>query len=166
MASAIVYESVAEGANVKVGDLFEGRKFWVAQRVPNRTDLLNLIKANGGSIVQIEKLADWMIADHFRPTQCPPGSINYDFIKQSVAKGELQDPNDFPAGPKTGATRDVGSISRPAKSTRVPFTPEDDRQLYRWAKDAQASGVAVSGNELYMRLEEKVLGHVRFATCC
>ncbi len=166
MASAIVYENVAEGAGVEAGELFRGMKFWVAQRVPNRTDLLNLIKANGGSIVQVESQADWLIADHFRPKFCPPGSINYDFVKQSVAKGELLDPNDFPAGPKIGTARNVGSIDRPAKGTRIPFTPEDDRLLYKWVKDAQAIGAAVNGNELYMQLETKVLEQLRFATHC
>lgn len=160
MASAIVYENVAEGADLATGELFEGKNFWVAQRVPHRTALLGVIKANGGSIVQLEKLADWMIADHFRK-KCPAGSISYDFVHKSVAKGEILDPNDFPAGPRIGTVRDAGSMSRPAKGIRAPFTSEEDRILYKWAKDAQSRGAAVSGNKLYMALEEKVLRHVQ-----
>lgn len=155
MASAIVYDDVAEGADVATGDLFEGLKFWVAQRVPNRLALLKKITANGGSTVQLEKQADWLIADHFRK-QCPPGSISYEFVEKSIAKGEILDPDDFPAGPRLGTARDPGSIIRPAKGTRAAYTPDEDRQLYKWVRDAQASGVAVSGNELYKKLEAKV----------
>lgn len=157
MAHAIVYDNIAESANIKTGALFEGRKFWVAQRVPNRTALLGLIQANGGSIVQLEKQADWTIGDHFRkPKDNPPGSISYDFIHKSIAKGEIQNPNDFPAGARLGTARDPGSMTMPAKGTRTPFTTEDDRQLYEWAQDARARGVAVSGNELYKQLEQQV----------
>lgn len=160
MASAIVYENVTEGANIETGRLFEGKKFWVAQRVPQRSALLGLIKTNGGSVVQLEKQADWMIDDHFRKN-CLPGTINYEFIHKSIAKGEIQDPDEYPAGPRTGTAREVGSISRPAKATRASFTPEEDRILYKWARDAQRIGAAVNGNELYKQLESKVLRPAR-----
>lgn len=160
MASAVVYENVAEDADLGTGALFEDKKFWVAQRVPHRAALLGLIKANGGSIALLEKQADWIIADHFRK-DCPPGSISYDFVHKSIAKAEILDPNDFPAGPRIGTARDPGSIARPAKGTRAAFTPDEDRILYKWAKAAQTSGVAISGNELYKKLEEKVCRRVR-----
>ncbi|KAJ4983964.1 transcription factor [Stagonosporopsis vannaccii] len=154
MASAVVYENVTKGADLVAGKLFAGKKFWVAQRVPHRATLLHVIEANGGSVVKLEKLADWMIADHFRK-DCPPGTISYDFIHKSIAKGEVLDPNDFPAGPRIGTARDPGSMTRPSKGTRASFTPEDDRILYKWAKDAQSRGAPVSGNEIYKKLEEK-----------
>ncbi|KAH6629075.1 hypothetical protein C7974DRAFT_453630 [Boeremia exigua] len=152
MAPGIVYENVAEGADLETGALFEGRKFYVVQRVPNRAALLDAIKANGGFIVQLEKQADWMIADHFR-RDCPPGSISYDFVQKSIAKGEVLDPDNFPAGPQLGTARDPGSLVRPAKSTRAHFTADEDRILYKWAKDAQVSGVRVGGNEIYKQFE-------------
>lgn len=154
MPAAVVYDDVAEGADVATGALFEGCRFWVAQRVPIRASYLAKIEANGGQLVKLEKQADFLIADHFRK-DCAPGTISYEFIDKSIAKGELLDPDDFPAGPRTGTARDVGSIVQPAKGTRAAYTPEEDRQLYKWVRDAQALGIAVSGNELYKQLEEK-----------
>jgi hypothetical protein len=160
MASAVVYDDVAEGADVAAGSLFEGYKFWIAQRVPCRASYLAKIEANGGQIVKLEKQADFLIADHFR-RDCAPGTTSYEFIDKSIANGEVLDPDSFPAGPRVGTARDVGSIVRPAKGTRAAYTPEEDRQLYKWARDAQAIGVAVSGNELYKALEKKVrIAHV------
>jgi hypothetical protein len=156
MAASIVYDNAAEGVKLEAGQLFKGYRFWVAQRVPQRTTLLNLIKANGGAEVKLEKHADWMIADHFRRKDCPPGSISYEFVHKSIANGELLDPDDFPAGPTIGTARDPGSIVRPAKGVRAAYTPDEDRILYKWVKDAEASGLRVRGNELYKQLEQKV----------
>ena len=164
MASGIIYEDVTEGAELEAGGLFEGKQFWIAQRVPGRKELENVVIANGGTIVKLEKQADYMIADHFR-RDCPPGSISYTFVRESVARGELQDPDDHPAGPKVGTAREVGSSSRPAKNTRTPYTPEEDRILYRWAKAAERSGLAISGNELYKQLEAQVCGFSRITAC-
>jgi len=155
MASILVYENVTEDAQIGTGHLFEGRSFWVAQRVPHRTALLALIRANGGEIVPLEKQADWMIADHFRK-DCPPGTISYEFVHKSIARGSILDPNDFPAGPKIGTAREPGSLVRPARFARYAFTPNEDRILYNWVKEAVASGVPMSGNELYKQLEQKV----------
>ncbi|KAJ4344979.1 hypothetical protein N0V95_006057 [Ascochyta clinopodiicola] len=158
MAASVVYDNVAEGVKLETGRLFQGRKFWVAQRVPQRSALLDLIRANGGQITLLEKQADWMIADHFR-RDCPPGTISYEFVQKSIAKGEILDPNDFPAGPRVGTARDPGSLSRPAKGARNAYTPDEDRMLYNWVKDAAARGVAISGNELYKQLEQKCPRH-------
>ena len=165
MAATLVYENVTEDAQIQTGHLFEGRDFWVAQRVPHRTALLALIRANGGEIVQLEKQADWMIADHFRK-DCPPGTISYEFIHKSIARGSILDPNDFPAGPKIGTAREPGSLVRPARFARYAFTPSEDRILYSWVKEAVASGVPMSGNELYKQLEQKVCMRVRIWSRC
>ncbi|KAF3042638.1 hypothetical protein E8E12_004010 [Didymella heteroderae] len=154
MASATVYDDVAEGADIPPGALFQGYKFWVAQRVFSRASCLAKIEANGGQVVKLEKQADFLIADHIYK-DCAPGTISYEFIDKSIAEGAVLDPDDFPAGPRVGTARDVGSMVRPAKGTRAAYTPEEDRQLYKWVRDAQANGVAVSGNELYKQLEKK-----------
>lgn len=154
MAGQIVYDDFAESARLQ-GQLFAGKKFWVAQRVPTRNYLLDLIKSNGGDVVKLEKSADYMIADHFR-RDCPPGSISYTFIDKSIKNGAVEAPESHPAGPPAGTVREAGSIVRPAKGARVPYTAEDDRILYEWVRDHQGKLGLVGGNELYMQLEKKV----------
>ncbi|KAF9697883.1 hypothetical protein EKO04_004405 [Ascochyta lentis] len=144
--------------DLETGHLFDSRKFWVAQRVPHRNELLELIRANGGYIVPLEKQADWVIEDHFKKG-CAPGTISYEFVHRSIAQGEILDPNDFPAGPKIGTARDPGSLVRPAKGVRNAYTPDEDRILYKWVQDAAASGVAIRGNEIYKQLEQKYPRH-------
>ncbi|KAF2279745.1 uncharacterized protein EI97DRAFT_430763 [Westerdykella ornata] len=153
MAAPTVYENVAPGANIK-GSLFAGKKFWVSQRIPQRTSFLERIRSNGGEVVLLEKKADYMIADHFRK-DCPPGSISYTFIEESIKSGALADPEDHRAGPPLGTAREAGSMVRPTKSSRAPYTTEDDRILYNWVKEYERQGGAVSGNEIYKQLEAK-----------
>jgi hypothetical protein len=157
MAGPTVYKHAAEEFDFSSGaGIFAGKKFWVAQRVPSRSRLLDDIKANGGEIVQLEKMADYRIADHFRPTTCAPGTISYTFVEKSIKDGELQDPADHRAGPPLGEAREPASVYRPTKSGRAAYTAEEDRILYKWVRDAQEAGVQIGGNEIYMQLEAKV----------
>jgi hypothetical protein len=156
MAPPTVINHVADDFELEgVGQLFAGKKFWVAQRVPTRNRLLDEIKANGGEIVMLEKKADYMIADHFRK-DCPPGSISYEFVEKSIQEGRIRDPEDHRAGPPLGEAREPGSINRPAKGGRAAYTPEEDRILYKWVRDCEATGGSASGNEIYKQLEAKV----------
>lgn len=156
MAAPTIYEDVVDVPGLEnVGQLFAGKKFWVAQRVPARIALLDDIESNGGEIVKLEKLADYMIADHFRK-DCPAGSISYQFVTKSIKEGQLQDPQDHRAGPPMGEAREPGAIHRPTKGGRAPYTPEEDRILYKWVRDFTANGGAESGNEIYKQLEAKV----------
>jgi hypothetical protein len=157
MAGPTVYKHVAEEFDFSSGaGIFAGKKFWVAQRVPSRSRLLDDIKANGGEIVQLEKMADYRIADHFRPTTCAPGTISYTFVEKSIKDGELQDPANHRAGPSLGEAREPGSVYRPTKSGRAAYTAEEDRILYKWVRDAQEAGAQIGGNEIYMQLEAEV----------
>lgn len=153
-APTIVYDDVAEGGHLK-GELFAGKKFWIAIRIPSRNRYRGLIESNGGQVVLLEKQADYLIADHFRK-DCPPGSISYEFIEKSIQNGTIANPDDHLAGPPVGATREVGSISRPTKGSRAAYTAEEDRILYKWVRDHEKQGGSVSGNELYKQLEAKV----------
>jgi hypothetical protein len=156
MAGPTVYEDVAEELALDgVGQLFAGKRFWVAQRVPNRTALLDNIKDNGGEIVLLEKKADYKIADHFR-RDCPPGSISYEFISKSIEDGRLRDPEDHRAGPPESEARAPGDLTRPAKTGRVNYTPEEDRVCYKWVRDCVANGGSAHGNEIYKQLEVNV----------
>ncbi|KAI4674336.1 uncharacterized protein J4E84_010574 [Alternaria hordeiaustralica] len=159
MAGPTVYTDVAEDFDfASGGQLFAGKKFWVAQRVASRKRLLDDIKANGGEIVALEKKADYLIVDHAR-RDCPPGSTSYEFIEKSIKEGELQDPEDYTAGPPSGEAREAGSIHQPTKSGRTAYTAEEDRTLSKWVRDAQSKGASVSGNELYKQLEAKYPRH-------
>ncbi|KAL1610669.1 hypothetical protein SLS60_002339 [Paraconiothyrium brasiliense] len=153
MAAPVVYHDVAPGANLH-GQLFAGKKFWVAQRVFSRSRYLDLIRSNGGEVVLLEKKADYLIADHVRK-DCPPGSISYTFIDDSIEKGEIQDPESHRAGPPEGTARAPGSMSRPAKGTRTSYTAEEDRILYKWVHDCINNGGLANGNAIYKQLEEK-----------
>jgi hypothetical protein len=102
----------------------------------------------------LEKNADIVIADHARK-DCPPGTISWTFIDQSVKKGKLEDIEDHRAGPAEGMVRNVGS-SAPARKGRTPFTHEDDAMLMDWCARAERQGVSLRGNQLYIQLEAKV----------
>jgi uncharacterized protein YifE (UPF0438 family) len=153
MATPTIYTNLSEDANVQ-GQLFAGIKFWVAQRCPKRTAILDDIRNNGGQVVMLEKQADYMIADHSQ-RNCPPGSVSYTFITESLKQGELQDSEKHLAGPPFGTARDAGSVSRPAKSGRAAYTAEEDRILYKWVRDCEEQGGLASGNEIYKQLEAK-----------
>ncbi|KAF2026597.1 hypothetical protein EK21DRAFT_103128 [Setomelanomma holmii] len=159
MAAPTVFNNVVEGFELEgVGQLFAGKKFWVAQRVPSRNRLLDDIKANGGEIVMLEKKSDYRIADHFRK-DCPPGSISYEFVEKSIQEGRIRDPEDHLAGPAFGEAREPGAINRPAKGGRAAYTPEEDRILYKWVRDCEQTGGLASGNEIYKQLEAKYPRH-------
>ncbi|OCL14933.1 hypothetical protein AOQ84DRAFT_384395 [Glonium stellatum] len=146
----IVYDNVAEDSDVR-GQLFDGLKFWIAQRCPMRSGFVDKVKSNGGQIVPLEKHADYLIVDHLKK-HTPPGGISYKFIEQSIRNGELEDPEDYQTGPPAGTVRDVGS-SMPAKNSRKPYTAEDDTQLYNWVKGHERNGGPIFGNEIYKQLE-------------
>lgn len=42
------------------------------------------------------------------------------------------------------------------KKGRTPFTPEDDRILAKWVREAERKGIPTKGNELYQQLAEQV----------
>ncbi|KAF1850233.1 uncharacterized protein K460DRAFT_269715 [Cucurbitaria berberidis CBS 394.84] len=159
MAAPTIYHNVAEGVELeRQGQLFAGKKFWVAQRMPTRLHVLQDIKANGGEVVLVEKLADYLIADHCR-RDCPPGSISYEFVDKSIEQGQIQDPEDHRCGPRVGEAREPGALNRPAKGGRAAYTAEEDRILYKWVSDAAAAGSLASGNEIYKQLESKYPRH-------
>ncbi|CAO2647617.1 Nn.00g085390.m01.CDS01 [Neocucurbitaria sp. VM-36] len=159
MAAPTVYQDVAEGIELEgLGQLFTGKRFWVAQRVPSRNRVLDDIKANGGEVVLLEKNADYLIADHFR-RDCPPGSISYEFVEKSIQQGEIRDSEDHRCGPPLGEAREPGAINRPAKGGRATYTAEEDRILYKWVRDAEIAGGLASGNEIYKQLEAKYPRH-------
>lgn len=83
------------------------------------------------------------------------GSTSWTFIERSIRNGKLEDIDDHRAGPIAQNTRPVGS-KQATKSTRTPFTAEDDRILMDWVVKAERKGLAIKGNEVYEQLEKKV----------
>jgi hypothetical protein len=153
MATEGVVITQANEDTPNIGGLFDGISFLVGLRVPMRSNFLDRIRANGGRIVRLEAQADHIIADHMR-NDCPPNSLSYTFIEAAISAGALPDKNDHRAGPAPGYARTVGSTVVPPKSTRTPFTPQDDRDLWNWVMSYRNRGVhGIKGNEIYKQLE-------------
>ncbi|KAM0699345.1 hypothetical protein Q7P36_001392 [Cladosporium allicinum] len=152
MATQGVVIADATEATPTIGDLFQGKCFLVQQRVPQRNSFLERIRANGGRIVRLELQADYIIADHLRKDS-PPTSLSYTFVEAAIRDGALPDPNDHRAGPAAGAIRAIGSSTVPAKATRTPFTPQDDRDVCNWVHKCQQEGQFIKGYEIYKQLE-------------
>jgi hypothetical protein len=152
MATEGVVIADATEATPTIGTLFAGKSFLVQQRVPQRNSFLERIRANGGRIVRLELQADYIIADHVRK-DCPPTSLSYTFVEAAIRDGAIPDINHHRAGPAPGAIRAIGSSTVPAKATRTPFTPQDDRDVCNWVNKCQQEGQAVKGYEIYKQLE-------------
>ncbi|CAD0100853.1 unnamed protein product [Aureobasidium mustum] len=152
MPPAIVYTDMADSANVQ-GSVFADKNFFIVQRVPQRSHYISLVESNGGRVVKLEAQADYLIADHMRH-DAPAGSLSYKFIEESIKQGEMpEDESAFLAGRRKSAnpvTTAVASSSK--KSTRTPFTDDDDKLLYKWVHNAKEEGLATQGNSLYQVL--------------
>ncbi|KAI9665995.1 MAG: hypothetical protein M1821_003930 [Bathelium mastoideum] len=127
--------------------LLRGLKFWVSFRCPTRSSFVQSIEYLGGEIVPLESQADKLIVDHLRKDN-PPGSISYQWIEHSYKKGELQPLEDYLQGPSHGAKRGIGS-TRSSKSSRTPFTLEDDRVVWNFVQQCVKAGERALGNEIY-----------------
>lgn len=147
----VVYSNTTAGAPVS-GRIFTSKNFFLLARVPSRSRFIADIEANGGRVVRVEEQADYVVADHAR-TDAPPCSISYRFIEAALRDGELPAIEDHQAGPPRGTVREVGSRAIPGKSTRTPFTAEDDRGLYAFVKEYEGNGGRVKGNEIYKQYE-------------
>lgn len=150
MPPLVTYNDVEDNADLD-GQLFTGKKFFLTQRMPQRSRYIKDIEANGGQLVKLETQADYIIADHLR-IDAPPGSLSYSFIEAAIKNGELPSEDTHLAGRTKGTPRSVGSTI-PGRYHRVPFSKEDDIELYAWVKDAEEKGVATKGMELYKQLE-------------
>lgn len=149
----MVFSGVTNDADVQ-GTLFQGIKFWISHKVPQRSRFLSDVKANGGDILPLEKHANVKIVDHARK-EAPPGSHSYTFIEKSIRNGVLEDLDDHKVGPPEGNIRSIGSIVQPPKGTRNKYTEADDRILWNWVNDHPQQGGGTDGNEIYKQLEKK-----------
>ncbi|KAI9818905.1 MAG: hypothetical protein M1827_007726 [Pycnora praestabilis] len=153
----VIYTNAAGGAN-PAGSLFQGTKFWFAQRVPLRSHIMEQVKSNGGGVVPLEKQADIRIVDHKRRDNLP-GTHSFEYITLSIRNGQLENLDDHLAGPPEGLMRSVGSVTIPSKGGRRLFTTEDDRVLYDWVTSHERRGGKILGNEIYKQLEAQNSRH-------
>lgn len=98
---------------------------------------------NGGKIVELEKHADILIADHIWK-DCPPRSVSWKYINDCVAAGELVNIEDY---------YPVRQTRVPTKGNRVLFSKLDEQILVTWVKKA---GFKTRGNEIYQELAKRV----------
>lgn len=78
---------------------------------------------------------------------------SYTFIEKSVRNGRLEDPEDHRAGQRV---RPVGAVGIPARSSRTPFTLQDDQILWDWVQPYERRGDQIAGNLIYQQLAEQV----------
>jgi hypothetical protein len=116
--------------------------------------------------VSLEKLADYMIADHARK-DAPNGSYSWKFIQDSVQNGQRQIMDRYLIGSRPIDVHESGSprgatspnaMRRPnvSKASRNPFTAGDDRILVAWVLRHEREGYAAAGNEMYKTLAAEV----------
>jgi hypothetical protein len=129
--------------------VFADLKFFLAQRLPSRSHYIQQITSNGGQIVKVEGNADHLICDHLR-ADAPSGGVSYQWIDETLKSGQLLDTGAYTVAklPRPSASR----VSTATKSTRTPFTTEDDKVLLDWVDRAEAAGDAVRGNAIYEAL--------------
>ncbi|KAI5208403.1 hypothetical protein AUEXF2481DRAFT_41322 [Aureobasidium subglaciale EXF-2481] len=133
--------------------VFADKKFFIVQRVPQRSHFISLVEGNGGRVVKLEAQADYLIADHMRP-DAPAGSLSYKFIDEVIKKGEIpEDESTFLANRSKPTKSDAtAGASSSKKATRTAFTDDDDKMLYKWVAKAHEEGLALQGNKLYQQL--------------
>ena len=136
------------------GVLFNDIIFFVLQRVPNRSALLELITRNGGTLTALQEKADIVIADHARK-DCPNNSISWKWVEESVKCAALEDKDKWRAGPKGNASRPVGASTSTQKQ-RNPYSKDDDIFVWRFVNDPKRATLSDKGNSLYQELEKEV----------
>ncbi|KAJ5671804.1 hypothetical protein N7507_000931 [Penicillium longicatenatum] len=142
--------------DVPTRNLFDQKKFWVSQHVPQRTMLKASIRSHGGTVVLDEKDAEIKIVDH-RKKNLPADSYSYQFVERSVQNGKREDLEPYRAGPS--AQRPVGASNIPKKTTRLEYTLKDDQILFDWVHPYELDNAGVSGNSIYKALAEKYPHH-------
>jgi hypothetical protein len=148
MPPAVVYTDMADPVGGTDG-VFTDSKFFIVQRVPQRSHYVSLVEGNGGRVVKLEAQADYLIADHMRH-DAPPGSLSYKFIEEAIKQGKIPDDEAFLANRRKSANSTAATSSK--KSTRTLFTDDDDKLLYTLVHKAKEQGYAIQGNSLYQVL--------------
>ncbi|RVX75632.1 hypothetical protein B0A52_00985 [Exophiala mesophila] len=158
MASNTVPDDAVHADQSTSSLLFSSQTLWFAHTVPQRSYLIHNAKLNGATVVDLDKQADIRLVDHARKGN-PSGTYSYRYVERSIRNGKLESLEDHAIGMSTKTSRPVGSTIVPAKSSRRPFTNEDDQLLWDWIKPFQDRGGAWKGNEIYRTLESHYPHH-------
>ncbi|KAG5663300.1 hypothetical protein KAF25_001236 [Fusarium avenaceum] len=145
MAPTVTYNGVEASEG---GTIFKDCKFWIAQRVPQRSRWIDLVRQNGGTVVPLEKQADMLIADYVRK-DVPPGSYSWQFIEDSINNGIIQLKDRYLIGRHPDEPRPVGS-GQLSRSTRTKFSAEDDANIAKWALEHPTEQ---KGNRIWQEYE-------------
>lgn len=137
MSQVVVDDDVASGQG---GNMFQGKRFWVARTVPTRPVVLEHITSNGGIVAALEKDADFLIANPAKK-EAPAGSYSWELILDSVKNGIMQPEDRYYI---------AGTQGKAAKYGRIAFTHEDDITLSRWVMKHKKGFL---GNNIYKDLE-------------
>jgi len=125
--------------------------------------MLTLPQDNGGTVVRMEAQADVLVADHLRKKDAPDGSVSFRYIDACIANGALVDKDEHRIF-QPHAVRPAGS-SRPARTTRAPFTELDKRILVTWVRRCESVGESINGNVIYQTLAEHVRNPCTTTSC-
>ncbi|PHH75205.1 hypothetical protein CDD80_2535 [Ophiocordyceps camponoti-rufipedis] len=127
-------------ASAQAGNMFQGKRFWVARTVPARPSVVVNITRNGGIVAALEKDADLLIANPAKK-DAPAGSYSWELIADSVKHGIMQPEDRYYI---------AGTQAKAAKYGRIAFTHEDDINLSRWVIKHKKG---FQGNNIYKDLE-------------
>ncbi|RAK97761.1 putative transcription factor Rap1 [Aspergillus ibericus CBS 121593] len=138
------------GAAKTITNLFEGKQFWLSHNIPQRNWFKEIIQNNGGTVRLHEKDADIKLVDHKRKN-LPSDAYSFKFVEDSYRKGELQDLENYRAGPSEA--RPVGATNIPTRGHKVYYTLEDDQLLWDWMQPHERNPRAsIRGNKIYQEL--------------
>lgn len=98
-----------------------------------------------------------LIADHKR-LDAPPGAYSWKFIEDSVRNGIIQIKDKYRIGPDPDLPRPVGA-KHGAKTTRTPFTKDDDANLAKWVLSRRSQ--QQQGNAIYQEYEAIVSANLQ-----
>ncbi|KAL4895213.1 TRF2-interacting telomeric protein/Rap1 C terminal domain-containing protein [Aspergillus ambiguus] len=137
----------ARSGDASAGSLFEGKTFWLSQRIPKRTWIKEIIQNNGGIIKLQEKDADVKLVDHTM-RNLPADSYSYRYVENSVRLGKLQPLELYIAGPSP--VRPVGATNIPTRGHKIQYTLADDQALWDWMEPLERNpNTQIQGNRPY-----------------
>lgn len=134
------------------GLLFSGQKLWFSHALPSRSWLIQNAKAYGATVVAMDKDADIRLVDHTKKGNAS-GTYSFQYVEKSIRNGKLENLQDYAIGMTTKASKQGSSLAAGIRSSKIPFTNDDDQLLWDWVKPFEEKGGAWKGNDIYKQIE-------------